>query len=103
MKGRYDFFVYEFLTSPFICAWFCLKKKDDTAKLALIVDYPYIGGGIGKKIMEWAEGEAKEVGCTKLSLSVMSDNEPAVKLYKKSGFKFKKTIKLRQMEKRLNT
>lgn len=45
------------------------------------------GVGIGTRMLEEVEKEAEEMGCSKITLEVRTDN-PAQKLYKKMGFRF---------------
>lgn len=45
------------------------------------------GMGIGTRMLEEVEKEAEEMGCSKITLEVRTDN-PAQKLYKKMGFRF---------------
>ncbi|MDP2677005.1 MAG: GNAT family N-acetyltransferase [bacterium] len=45
------------------------------------------GQGIGTKLMEEAENEAKRRGFTEMTLGVDEDNRQAVKLYERLGYK----------------
>ena len=42
--------------------------------------------GIGKLLLEAAESEARRLGCCKLTLEVLENNDPAAALYEKFGF-----------------
>lgn len=45
------------------------------------------GLGIGTKLLETVEAEAEELGCSKITLEVRTDN-PAKKLYEREGFEY---------------
>mgnify|MGYP000862514020 CR=1 FL=1 len=46
----------------------------------------YQGQGIGKRFIEYIEGECKKNGLCRITLEVYSDNLNAIKLYRKCGF-----------------
>lgn len=52
----------------------------------LAVHPAYRGRGIGRKLLESAEDQAKRLGCCKLTLEVLEKNEPAKRLYSSFGF-----------------
>lgn len=52
----------------------------------LVVSPNHRGRGIGQKLLEAVEQEARHRGCAALSLEVLGDNLPAMKLYRKCGF-----------------
>ena len=56
---------------------------------AICVDERYRGKGIGTKILESIKEIAKTRGCTDLYLTVNQENENAIKVYEKFGFKVK--------------
>ena len=56
---------------------------------AICVDEKYRGKGIGTKILESIKEIAKTKGCTDLYLTVNQENENAIKVYEKFGFKVK--------------
>lgn len=56
---------------------------------AICVDKKYRGKGIGTKILESIKEIAKSKGCTDLYLTVNQENENAIKMYEKFGFKVK--------------
>ena len=56
---------------------------------AICVDERYRGKGIGTKILESIKEIAKTKGCTDLYLTVNQENENAIKVYEKFGFKVK--------------
>jgi ribosomal protein S18 acetylase RimI-like enzyme len=45
------------------------------------------GKGIGRKLLEAVESEARALGCGKVTLEVRSDNQLAMGLYRSVGFK----------------
>lgn len=44
------------------------------------------GQGIGRALLGWAEQRAKELGCCKLTLEVLSNNAIALAAYQRAGF-----------------
>ena len=44
------------------------------------------GGGIGQALLAWAENRARELGCCKLTLEVLSNNQRALAAYQRAGF-----------------
>ena len=44
------------------------------------------GCGIGQVLLAWAEARARELGCCKLTLEVLSKNELAMASYRRAGF-----------------
>ena len=56
---------------------------------AICVDEKYRGKGIGTKILDNIKEIAKNKGCTDLYLTVNQENENAIKVYEKFGFKVK--------------
>lgn len=44
------------------------------------------GCGIGQALLGWAEARARELGCCKLTLEVLSKNEQAMASYRRAGF-----------------
>jgi GNAT superfamily N-acetyltransferase len=44
------------------------------------------GRGIGQALLAWAETRARELGCCKLTLEVLSRNERAMASYRRAGF-----------------
>jgi ribosomal protein S18 acetylase RimI-like enzyme len=52
----------------------------------LVVNDGYRGQGIGQALLDWAAQTAKDLGCCKLTLEVLSNNRRARRLYEKAGF-----------------
>ncbi len=44
------------------------------------------GAGVGQALLAWAEGRARELGCCKLTLEVLSNNHRALASYARAGF-----------------
>jgi GNAT superfamily N-acetyltransferase len=44
------------------------------------------GKGIGQALLAWAEERAKQLGCCKLTLEVLSNNTRAMSSYTQAGF-----------------
>ena len=60
----------------------------------LAVHPNYLGLGIGKKMLDFAEEIARKEGCISIRLDVVKGNVPAENLYKKCGYKYVGTISL---------
>ena len=56
---------------------------------AICVDEKYRGNGIGTQLLEHLRNTGKEQGCTDMYLTVNQENENAIKVYEKFGFKVK--------------
>ncbi len=54
---------------------------------AICVDEKNRGIGAGTELLKYAKEKAKENGCTDLDLTVNEENENAIKMYEKFGFK----------------
>ena len=44
------------------------------------------GKGVGRRLLETIEGKARELGCCKLTLEVMDNNDRALRTYEAAGF-----------------
>ena len=44
------------------------------------------GQGVGQALLQWAEKRARELGCCKLTLEVLSNNTRAMAAYERAGF-----------------
>lgn len=65
-----------------------LPKMAHRATLTSVYVSPeYRGQRISRKIIEFMIGDVKKNGVTKLYLFVVTNNEPAIRAYKKFGFK----------------
>ena len=52
----------------------------------LYVDKKYRGRGIGRETMEFVETEAREMGVNAVHLEATRGNEPALELYRRTGY-----------------
>nr|WP_255695456.1 GNAT family N-acetyltransferase [Salinicoccus sp. ID82-1] len=52
----------------------------------LVVDQDYRKQGIGQQVYDQAVAYVKDRGIQKIRLSVIKDNEPAIKMWEKQGF-----------------
>ncbi|MBX9885126.1 MAG: GNAT family N-acetyltransferase [Novosphingobium sp.] len=52
----------------------------------LYTDPDRVGGGLGKRLMDWAMAEAQDVGADEIQLSVYSENPEAQRFYHRYGF-----------------
>ena len=57
----------------------------EVPELALAVEPPFRGQGLGAVLMEALANAARDAGCTQLTLSVENDN-PARRLYRRLGY-----------------
>lgn len=62
------------------------KKVRHNADLSLVVGRLFWNKGVGSDLVRYVLQEAKQLGITRIGLSVVAANEPAVSLYKKNGF-----------------
>ncbi len=44
------------------------------------------GTGVAQALLGWAEGRARQLGCCKLTLEVLSNNRQALRVYEQAGF-----------------
>ena len=56
----------------------------------LIANPEATGLGVGKKILRWCEETAINNGCSKLSIQIIAENNPAIRRYEKRGFVLKR-------------
>ncbi|MFA5232944.1 MAG: ribosomal protein S18-alanine N-acetyltransferase [Sulfurimonas sp.] len=70
-----------------------LVKRRDAKLYSIGVDKTHRGKKIANKLLESVFKELATLGFKSILLEVRIDNEKAISLYKKSGFKTKKTIK----------
>lgn len=69
--------------------WFCVRGADDNRRAFIcdvIIEKQFRGKGYGKKIMQFAEQEAKKMGLKRIGLHVFSFNETAIRLYQSLGY-----------------
>ncbi len=52
----------------------------------LVVHADFRGRGLSHRLLEFVEKEASEIGCCKLTLEVLAENEIAKNSYRKYGF-----------------
>ena len=52
----------------------------------VVVHADYRGRGIGRGLLAWAEQRARDLGCCKLTLEVLSNNTAAQAAYERAGF-----------------
>ncbi|MCH3916531.1 MAG: GNAT family N-acetyltransferase [Spirochaetia bacterium] len=62
------------------------KRIRHVGELGIAVQKKYWGQGIGSALLERVIANAKAAGIRKLNLTVRSDNQEAIRLYKKFGF-----------------
>lgn len=55
-----------------------------------IVDESFRGNGLSKDLINYAKSQAGKLGIDYIDLNVEPDNEAAIKVYQKSGFKTEK-------------
>lgn len=52
----------------------------------LVVHADVRGQGIGQALLQWAEMQARQLGCCKLTLEILANNRPAMRSYERAGF-----------------
>lgn len=52
----------------------------------IVVRDTHRGRGIGQALLAWAEARARELGCCKLTLEVLSNNVRAMASYRRAGY-----------------
>ena len=66
------------------------RMTDDEVYIEMLgVDPAWRGQGVAHQLMSYAEAVATQQGAAQLTLTVVSDNTPAINLYQKMGFKIK--------------
>ena len=92
-KGNNKLFIA--VDNDIVCGYIFIKitNPEENAEIykesiidALYVDKEYRNKGIATKLIEKAKEYSKEIGAKKISISVIKDNEIALKLYYKLGF-----------------
>jgi ribosomal protein S18 acetylase RimI-like enzyme len=64
------------------------QKVPGTFYINILATYPeYRGRGLGTRLLEAAHALAPEAGCSELSLEVFEQNEGAVRLYERHGYR----------------
>jgi RimJ/RimL family protein N-acetyltransferase len=69
------------------------EKSSHVYRIGMCVLKDYWGRGIASKMMEELINHAKNIGCIRLELHVRTDNNMAIKLYKKFGFEIEGEMK----------
>ncbi|MEO6719106.1 MAG: GNAT family N-acetyltransferase [Ferruginibacter sp.] len=69
-------------------AFLTLKYKKDVAEIGLIaVDEQSRGKGVGLALLSYVNNLAMKMGCKKIEVTTQFENQPAMKLYEKAGYK----------------
>lgn len=61
----------------------------------MVVHPDWRGKGIGEQLLQAAIGQAREAGCTRITLLTDSTNSPAIRFYGKAGFISSRMIPMR--------
>lgn len=64
----------------------CWHLGEDAELLRIAAAPDRRGLGLGTSLLDWALAQARQEGCSSLSLEVQRDNLAAVSLYEKAGF-----------------
>lgn len=59
---------------------------DDIELKRIYLVHRFQGGGLGRRLLEWSAGEARELGRKRLLLGVKADNTAAIAFYERMGF-----------------
>lgn len=60
------------------------------------------GRGLGRKLLQHAEDRGRRAGLTKITLTVDADNERAIRLYTKDGFRISATVTFEPLGRRFS-
>lgn len=71
-----------------------LEDKDIYVLYTFVVSPNYLNKGIGYKLLQFAEQFGRNQGMQALRLDVFENNQPAINLYEKYGFKYIDTVDL---------
>ena len=52
----------------------------------VVVHADWRGKGVGQLLLQWAEDRARQLGCCKLTLEVLSNNQRAMAAYQSAGY-----------------
>ncbi|MBK7416652.1 MAG: GNAT family N-acetyltransferase [Dechloromonas sp.] len=52
----------------------------------VVVHADWRGKGVGQQLLQWAEDRARQLGCCKLTLEVLSNNQRAMAAYQSAGY-----------------
>lgn len=66
---------------------FAAQSEDETCLVGMWVAGHARGNGVGEALVETASADARQQGCSRLTLDVAHDNSPARKLYERMGFR----------------
>lgn len=92
-KSRSTTLIVENNSSAVGGAYILLSRLHHGARLYNIaIDPAYQGQGIGYDLLKECELEAARHGCKKMTLEVRTDNEGAIKFYKKMGYNILRQI-----------
>lgn len=89
-KDQHLYSVYEKNSNKAVGILWMAKKLDGQKPYTFIYDIELTaenrGKGFGKKLMQLAEDETRNLGCFSIGLHVFGHNKVATALYEKSGF-----------------
>ena len=75
--------------------WGVDAHDDEVLVINKLATHPvFLGQGVAVKLLEFAEKHAAAIGCKTIRLDVTVQNEPAIKLYEKCGYKYVDTVDL---------
>lgn len=77
-------------------------EKDEFLLAHLAVDARFRKMGIAQALLESTRQKARDAGCQRLVLEVEIDNQPAINLYQKNGFKITDRILFNQKTQKFN-
>jgi ribosomal protein S18 acetylase RimI-like enzyme len=68
--------------------------KGNPAVIHRLAVHPDVQGrGLGRRLLQFAEHQARSKGCSSVRLDVYSDNEHAVRLYERHGYSIRGEIR----------
>jgi ribosomal-protein-alanine N-acetyltransferase len=78
-----------------VCGYVIVERRrtSDLGRLTSIAVSPETSGsGIGRRLLDAAESEARAAGCARMRLEVRADNAPARRLYEAAGYTLIETV-----------
>ena len=94
LLNRENTFLLKYSEHNDILACVLLEKQQQKLYVGMLTVSPVLQGkGIGKKLLQAAEEKARELGCNKTEMSVISIRQELIDWYKRRGYAYTGVIK----------